>query len=222
MKHNRLALLLPILALSALGYADQPNSTNEEPADQATKTPFIEYDNRILFWPTHLGYERIKPNAVYTGIETYAIPVIKSGNNKYQYTLLDVEFRLGYNLFFREKDHFTPVVGTGYTQNIWKRHDHNPNRPGILYGLIGFLYWHEFNSRFNLGLNGKFLLGSTVNDKHNWGSPVMGTDISIPITFRLGSLRNWDLCIEPFTLYLHGSHGKQCYVGFRNSVGYRF
>jgi len=222
MKHHRLALLLSILTLSALGYAAQPSSTNDKPADQAKKTPFIEYDNRILFLPNHLGYERIKPNAVYAGIESYLLPTFGE-ENKYKCTLLDVEFRLGYNFFFRGKDHLTPIAGIGYTQNIWNHHDRKTKKPGILYGLAGFLYLHEFSSKFNLGLNGKFLIGGSLNNRRpNWGSPVMGMDIAIPIIFRLGNCRNWDLCIEPFTMYLHGSHAQEWFGGGRSSLAYRF
>ncbi len=220
MKHKHLALLLSTLALSALGYADQPSSTDNKSADQTKKTPFVEYDNRILFLPLHIGYERIKPNAVYVGIEGYLTPLVNKGNES---LLWDAEFRLGYNFFFKGRDHLTPIVGLGYVQDFFEHDDHTIHKPAVLYGLIGFLYCHEFNAKFNLGFNSKFLMGGPLSQKRfDWGSPVMGADISVPITFRFGKRKNWDYCLEPFTMYLHGSKTQQWFVGFRSSFGYRF
>jgi hypothetical protein len=132
----------------------------------------------------------------------------------------------------------TPFVGLGFFKdlrsehsNIWvvedgivtHHHHHSKMKPGIVYGTFGFLYDHEFNSIFTLGVNLKGLIGGPVNKKHfNWGSPVGGFDIAVPITFRFGHKRHWDARIEPFNIYLHGTNTTRNYFGFRSTVGYRF
>lgn len=151
---------------------------------------------------------------------------------------------MGYNFFYYGRDHFTPVVGVGLFKDYRKRFDQGvernidflglfiktsfnkyKSRPAIVYGMIGFLYDHEFNSVLNLGLNFKGMLGgASTKHRHDaqWGSTVVGCDISVPLTFRFGPKRHWDIRIEPFNIYMHGSHASQDYIGFRSTIGYRF
>ncbi len=216
MKHKYLKTLLPIFLMTAFVHADQGASTEEK------KEPnFIQYHNRmIVFFPLHQGYERIKPDAFYVGLEGYLASVLNKGNDN---LLLDAELRMGYNFFLNGRDHLTPFAGIGFVEDFFKRHDHVRHNPGVVYGAMGFLYDHEFNTIFNLGLHAKFLIGGPVGNKHfDWGTPVVGSDVSLPITFRFGHKRHWDYRIEPFNIYLHGSNDSQDYWGFRNSLGYRF
>jgi hypothetical protein len=220
MRNQYLKALLPILSMTVFGYADQAAADEKKSIDQ-TKPHFIQYHNRvILFAPFHQGYERIKPDAFYVGIEGFLASGLNKGKDN---TLLDLELRMGYNFFFKEKDHLTPFVGIGFVEDFFRHHDHLSHKPGIVYGTTGFLYDHEFNTIFSLGINAKLLIGGPVSKKRfDWGSPVIGTDISLPITFRFGHHRHWDYRIEPFNMYLHGSKASQDYFGFRNSLGYRF
>ncbi len=218
MKRHYLKMLLPILSTTLLGYA----ATKENNTIHQTKEPhFIQYHNRvILFSPFHQGYERIKPDAFYAGVEGFLAYCDNKERNNF---LLNTEVRMGYNFFLNGRDHLTPIAGVGFVENFFRHHKHTQHKPGIVYGTMGFLYDHEFNTIFNLGINVKFLVGGPIGKKHfEWGSPVVGTDISLPITFRFGRHRHWDCRIEPFNMYLHGSHGSQNYSGFRNSLGYRF
>ncbi len=203
------------ITLSALCIATAALQADYAP--QTENTPFIEYHNRMaVFTLNHLIYERIKPNAIYAGVEGWALLTV---NNKIS-AILEGEFRLGYNYFWNGRDHFTPLVGVGVFKDVAEYED---GRPAITYGTVGFLYDHEFTDVFNLGLNVKGVLGGPVSKKHfDWGSPIVGIDTSLPITFRFGYQRHWDFRLEPFNLYLHGSNASADYFGFRSTIGYRF
>lgn len=165
-------LLLPLLLLAGIGYAKEPVKT---------PTPFVEHHNRIvIFDPLHQAYERIKPNALYAGIEAW---LTAAYNHKHS-VILETEFRMGYNFFFNGRDHLTPVLGVGVFKD-YERHDHRTvvedwgyftvswhkrkARPAIVYGMAGVLYDHEFNSVVNLGLNVKGMVGGSSGK--NAGQP---------------------------------------------------
>lgn len=221
MTNRYLTKLLPILALSAFGFADQASPEEETSIDKAKELQSVQYHNRmVVFAPFHQAYERIKPDAIYAGAEGYLVPLLDS---KKEGVLLDAELRMGYNFFFNGRDHLTPFAGLGYFQDHFKFDRDHRHRPGVVYGAVGFLYNHEFDKTYNLGVNVKFLTGGAVEEKHfDWGSAIVGTDIAIPATFRFGKNRNWDYRLEPFNLYLHGSNASENYFGFRNTVAYRF
>ena len=222
MKNICLTLSLATLLVPVLGHTDDGSFWEKQPenVEIVTKvTPFYEYHNRmVVFSPTHQAYERIKPDDMYWGIEGWYV----RADNKHKNWLLNGEFRVGHNYLYNLVDHVTPFAGVGYIQDFSK-HYHNYHKPGIVYGTVGMLYDHEFNSVFTLGVNLKGLVGGPASKKHfNWGSPVVGADMSIPITFRLGHNRHWDLRLEPFNTYLYGTHACAYYVGSRCTVGYRF
>jgi hypothetical protein len=214
MKNYSLVSLFAIAA-TAFSYADS-TAANTKTSDPH----FNEYHNRIsVFSPCYQNYERTKTDSIYAGVSAYYEPEI---NHDRRY-LLNTELRMGYNYFFNGRDHLTPFAGVGYLQDFHTHHHHTKHQPGIVYGAVGFLYDHEFNTIFNLGFNMKLLLGGATSQKHfQWGSPVGGVDTSLPITFRFGRNRHWDYRIEPFNIYVRGSKASQDYFGFRNSIGYRF
>ena len=207
-----LTTLLSTIAVQGFSKQEEPNLSSA-----TGQPPFFEYHNRIiLFSPLHLGYERIKPKDLYWGIEGWAVPLKNSQSNLF----MDIEGRMGYNFFYNGRDHFTPFAGVGYLQDFSKKEYH---RPGVTYGTIGFLYDHEFNSVFNMGFNVKSLIGGAVShDRLNWGSPVLGVDIALPLTLRFGHNRHWDYRIEPFNTYIHGTEAYFNCLGCRNSIAYRF
>jgi hypothetical protein len=198
MKTKLLSLLatLPLFAFSNEGIENKPL--------------FPQYHNRvILFMPLHQGYDRIKNDAFYAGIEAFAT------NSSGDRLLANAELRLGYNFFFNQRDHVTPFAAAGYV-----RAEH---AQGVAYGALGVLYTHEFTSAFNLGLNAKALLGGPTGRSHfNWGSPVGGGQLSVPFTFRFGKNRHWDARLEPFDLFLVGSENSKNFAGCITSLGYRF
>ncbi len=189
--------------------------------EQLTTPLFIEYHNRMaVFSINHLVYERIKTNALYAGIEGWGLGTLNQNR-----IIAEGELRMGYNFFWNGRDHLTPLAGIGFFKDFHKMHEyrHHHMKPGIAYGTVGFLYDHEFTNVFNLGLNIKGILGGPVSKKHfEWGSPVGGVDVSLPITFRFGHKRHWDSRIEPFNIYLCSRQATFNYVGFRSTIGYRF
>jgi hypothetical protein len=222
-----LSVLLPFC-----GYAN-----SESKASTAEKTPFIEYHNRFaVFTFNHQVYERIKPDAFYVGLEGWITESMVTNKN-HSALIAEGECRLGYNLFYNGRDHLTPFIGGGVFQDLEKYHVHRVERrndgnlwllisrhklPLIGYGTLGVLYDHEFNSIFTLGMNVKGILGGSKHSHLEWGSPIFGVDGALPITFRFGNKRHWDLRMEPFDIYLHGSKISRNYLGFRSSFGYRF
>lgn len=226
MKPKYLALFLPTALLAFSQYSEENTvaQATKTPSKTATEqTPFIEYNNRMtVFAPLYQSYERTKPDAFYWGLVGYATNVI---NEKGHYDVFaQADFRLGYNYFYNGRDHFTPYVGIGW---INAAHHHLRSHNGVLFGELGFLYDHEFNRCFNLGVNLKGLVGGTVGSenhrRHSWGDGVaFGFDIGVPFTFRFGKDRHWDFRLEPFNVYLHGSKHQHNYFGFRNAFAYRF
>lgn len=220
------SLLTAFATLSPfLGFTDSVKS-------EKTEWPFREYHNRIsVFYPYHQAYERIKPDAFYVGVEGWVTGTLPKNR-----ALGEVELRMGYNFFYNGRDHLTPVAGVGVLKEtnirVWKfavddagfiRISNEVRAPAVIYGMIGCLYDHEFNSIFNLGLNVKAMIGGPSNKRHfDWGCPVGGIDVAMPITFRFGHNRHWDVRIEPFNTALFGTKNSRNYFGFRNTIGYRF
>jgi hypothetical protein len=207
--------------------------------NEVKKTPYVEYHNRMTcFSPFHQCYERIKNDAFYAGVEGWLIPAY---SEKRTHTILDAEFRMGYNFFCNGTNHVTPLVGVGMFEDFKVNHHnyHYTDKNGeiisahykhkkmaLVYAAVGFLYDHEFNSIFNLGLNSKGLFGAAVidnsPDKNDWGKFIAGVDVAMPITFRFGKNRHWDFRIEPFDIFIHGQENSMNYIGLRNTLGYRF
>lgn len=191
-------------------------------ASNETKEPrFKQYNNRMVVFPLfHQCYERLKIRDIYVGVEAFFVRTDTS------HILLNTELRMGYNFFFNRKDHMTPFVGVGYVQDFsYSYHGHFRlrHKPGIACMTQGFLYIHEFSSVFNLGVNGKVLMGGpTTKKRFNWGSPVIGAQASIPLTFRFGSDKHWDFRLEPFNLYLWSKKASHDYSGCMATFGYRF
>jgi hypothetical protein len=201
----------------------------------AEQPHFIEYNNRMaVFGPFHQVYERTKPEAFYVGVEAWLVGAVSCERDNHATALNEAELRMGYNFFWNGRDHLTPFAGIGvikdYSEkrsyswsnlNGWEHYKHS--KPAIGYGVVGFLYDHEFNRLFNLGTNLKLFVGGSSSHRHlSWGSPVYGVDLAVPITFRFGYKRHWDLRIEPFDIYLHGKEMARNYFGFRSTIGYRF
>jgi hypothetical protein len=204
------------------------------------KPKLYEYHNRIvIFDPLHQAYERIKPDAFYAGIELWATYALANGGSHVDQLIGEAELRMGYNYFFNGRDHVTPFVGVGvfkdfrveHVNHVTYRigsvvfHDHdNIIKPAVVYGVFGLLYDHEFNSFFTLGANFKGMVGGAASKKKHfkWGNPVGGIDVALPITFRFGPKRHWDIRLEPFDIFMHGTHISRNYFGSRCTVGYRF
>jgi hypothetical protein len=240
---KKIYLSLALLATSS-AFAEEElivSAQSEKAEAKAMAEPhFYEYNNRMaVFNPFHQVYERTKPHAYYVGVEAWLTYTWSSQHyaEGSAFLLGEAELRMGYNFFYNGRDHVTPFAGVGVVKDFKSEHHTNfaivngelftrrvsVHKPAVVYGVFGFLYDHEFNDFFTIGSNFKFLIGGSPTKRRvNWGSPVTGVDISIPITFRFGHQRHWDFRLEPFDLYLHGQNFSRNYLGFRSTVGYRF
>lgn len=198
------------------------------------KWPYHEYHNRIsVFAPNHIMYERIKPNSLYAGVDawaTWAGTTLKDNKTSYDHYLAEFEFRLGYSFFLNGRDYIRPILGLGVIKSEtdfeyhWNHKKHSTFKlPAVAYLTGGFMYEHEFNSIFNLGVNLKGIIGGGGSNSYvDWGGVVSGFDVSLPITFRFGRDRHWDLRLEPFNIFLIGSKTWANSFGGRGTFGYRF
>lgn len=210
-------------------------------ADKTSSPGSYQYGNRmVVFHIFRLNYERIKPNALYVGADAWFTWAMRSPSSDYHTNNIgfigEAEFRLGYNFLFNGKNHLTPLIGTGVFKDCGPslhkkkvtRTNYRYNRSfpikTLVYGTFGFLYDHEFNSIFNLGLNLKAIVGGDIGGARwrRWGNPVLGFDVTLPITFRFGRERHWDFRFEPFDIFLNGRRFDMNYFGFRTAFGYRF
>jgi hypothetical protein len=226
MKNRYLTLVAVLLALITLGHADEAILEKVFKKEKTgTLPPPLQYHNRaMLFTPAHIGYERIKLNDTYWGIEAFESPVFNKHKKK---SFANAELRVGHNFIYSGANFFTPFLMVGCAGANSTRHffdiDYRFKEWGVVYGGAGFLYTRQFDPIFNLGLNAKLLLGGSVHQKHKkLGSPTIGTDIAIPFTFRFGRHQRWDFRLEPFFFGLYGQKGSVGYLGWRNSLGLRF
>jgi hypothetical protein len=228
--------LVMVLILPSVFFSD-----SGEDVSVGKKWPYYEYNNRIsVFSANHILYERIKPNGIYAAVDlwaTWAGTTLKNESTTFNHYLAEAEFRMGYNFFFNGRDHITPLLGLGVIKpeadfkSEWgySRHEHHNSQkhkfkiPAVVYLTGGFNYDHEFNSIFNLGVNLKAIIGgSGSNDFVKWGLVVSGFDVALPITFRFGYKRHWDLRLEPFNIFLIGQDTYVNTFGGRGTFGYRF
>jgi len=185
-----------------------------EVKSNAVITPEHNYANRINFAFSRLGYERIKPEAFYFGVEAWY--VLTYGPTPFERTIGEAEARVGYNLFFNDEDRLTPIAGVG----CFKDFVHH-QKQGLVYGTLGVLYEHHFSHLFDLGVNLKVLGGADVG-RSRWGSPIWGYDISVPLTFHFGEKGNWDFRLEPFCIQMFGHRHTHSFGGGQSAFGYRF
>lgn len=181
-----------------------------------TNAPIPQYDNRINFSLSRLGYERLKPNGVYVGLQewfTFLMPW-----NHYSHWMNELEARVGYNFCFEGKDRLTPMIGGGFF-----RYSSKNNPQDIGYGLVAVFYEHTFNRLFSMGLNLKGTVGASKHEKNkNMGNPILGYQVDVPFTFRFGEKLNWDFRITPFYLAMNGKNWDLSTYGFYGEFGYRF
>jgi hypothetical protein len=204
--------MLPVILVTSVS-ADFSMKENEVKITTTDKT-LPAYANRINFGLSRLGYERIKPESLYFGIDMWY--VLTFGPIPFERTIGEAEVRLGYNLFFNDEDRLTPIVGMGCLKDFVHH-----QKQGLMYGTVGVLYEHRFSNLFDLGVNLKVLGGGDVG-RSRWGSPVWGYDISTPFTFHFGENRNWDFRLEPFYIQMFGHRNTHNFGGSRSAFGYRF
>src|SRR3569832_1658639 len=208
--------ILGMVAMMGMAYgAAKPPERVKHAAGTEPISP--QYDNRFGFSFDRVVFDRNKANSIYFGADFWMPYFFSHSRNSQFGHLYEGEFRLGYNFFLDGCDHFTPHVGAGYLYlNVG-----DFLKAKFSYTTAGLLYYHEFNTVFGWGLflkglAGKQLSGSEAK-KFAWG-----VDLSMPLVFRFGKARHWDLTLEPFYLYLESNHKTQAVFGGRGTFGYQF
>ena len=205
MKRN--TALVACLLTCVFTYADDQTSDN---------VVIPAYSHRINFELPRLGYEHIKPDAIYVGAECWYLWGFYS--NGIKFVLGEAEGRVGYNFSLNSSNTLTPFIGGGYFKSF------QPNKKQeIAYSSLGIRYEHVFGIVFNLGLNLEGMLGYSINNKHpSWGDPIWGVDVGLPLTWRFTKTRRWDFRFEPFFTGWLGQNREVFFAGARSAFGYRF
>lgn len=199
-------------------------------ADEAVE-PGMEiprYDNRIDFSLLRVGYERLKPQGVYVGVQEWY--TYFPGKHNPQWINI-VEGRLGYNFMFEGKDRLTPMVGGGFYRYFsdakptaqTRYYYGNLYKQGIGYIMAGAAYEHDFNRLFSMGLTMKLTIGTLANNEQvSWGNPIVGYQVEAPFTFRFARGRKWDYRSVPFVVSQMGQYYSSTILGVYGEFGYRF
>lgn len=198
----------------------------------------IHIKDNSLYYGLKAGYDFLKPQSFYAGIHAlYAMGRmhIKAEADKtkiYQDHVKGVfangEIRFGYNFFKSFPFFITPFVGIGgYHVRPFSsiRYVHD-----WLYGAVGVKAEYEFTPNFNAGLNLKGTRAfyfeqrfkkSSYSESIHKSSNVLGYEISVPLTLRIGNQGYWDLRFEPYFLKLN-SHSHSNIVGSEMTFSVRY
>ncbi len=198
----------------------------------------IKVDGTRFFWGLGLGYEYLKPDAVYFGIDILAISSEVDFNaSSHDHSLSwheadkgfgNLEVRLGLTLAPMDWM-VTPFLGTGI-YDIYALDHHNKEgfKEDLPYVTGGLNSRYAFNCTFELGLNLKVLrtfsakqtfrysAGTFTTHNNTWGG-----EIGVPFDWHIGCSKKWDIQLEPYFLTLNFS-GTQNVYGTRLLFGYRF
>ena len=189
-----------------------------------------------FFLGLRLGYEYLKPDAFYFGIdlmlaggshgfhESFKGHHIPQGNGRTGFG--NFELRFGYTCSTINWL-VTPYLCLGsYAFGSGSRHHHFDG--GMSYLGSGLHSRYEVSQIFNLGVNAK-IFASTYTDerfrflgiKQTNHHGLWGGEVSLPLIWRIGSHRRWDIQLEPYFLKLDFSEVQNVY-GSRFLFGYHF
>jgi hypothetical protein len=175
------------------------------------------------------GYERIKQDDLYFALIGWISPNYLSHSDAW---VVEGEARIGYTKSL-QKGHttLTPFIGGGYMNDIKKSHTHHRSHLRHLkehtlefaFGSYGLNINHTFTDLFGLGLNLKGLIGKgtigSFTHNNQWAN---GIDVGLPLTFRFGTKRHYDISFEPFYMFLKSKHDESSYLGNRLFIAYRY
>ncbi len=132
--------LLPFLSLSADAIDPAPDIKNE-------------YEHRINFGFLNFGYERIKPDSIYTGLDVKMISVLYSDAKKKDPLdyFVNSELRMGYNQALSQNDQIIPYLATGFS--VFSLQNKIDKVKNWTYASIGVKYFHQFGAIFEMGIH---------------------------------------------------------------------
>jgi len=122
-----------------------------------------EYEHRVNFGFLNLGYERIKPNSVYTGLDVKMTSILYCDARKKDPMdyFVNAELRMGYNHAFNENDQIIPYLSTGFS--VFSLQNKIDKVKNWTYASVGVKYLHQFGPLFEMGLHIKGYI--SINQK---------------------------------------------------------
>jgi len=192
-------------------------------------------DNGVYYGP-RLGYELTALNNLYLGIEgLYAVgnadirlkknDIVIHKSKSFGY-FANAEARAGYNISNENTKnfHLTPFLGIG---GYWIKPSNNYVE-NWLYATGGLRFDFLWNDSFDFGLNLKAMRSLAYEQKVNFHkvhshdhSNNWGYGIDVPLTWRLGETRQWNIQLDPYFLKLNCKSSENIWGGSLN-VGYLF
>lgn len=125
-----------------------------------TPTPLVPvHEHRINFGLLNIGYERIQPNSVYTGLDAKIGSFIHNEKEKSQIlnNYVNGEIRLGYNFLLNPVDSLTGYGGVGFS--VFSVEKEEGKLRSWNYGALGAKYFHQFGEIFEMGIHFKCHMG---------------------------------------------------------------
>jgi hypothetical protein len=189
-----------------------------------------------FFLGLRLGYERLKPQAFYFGIDIMAA----GGNHGFHESFkgyhipqsgggmgfANLDLRFGYT-FVIHRWLATPYLNYGAYAFGSGCHDHHFDG-GMTYLGGGVRSRYEISQIFNIGLNAEIFASIYTDEKlrifklkrsnhrGQWGG-----EIGLPLIWYVGSHKRWDIQLEPYFLKLDFAEVQNIY-GLRLLFGYHF
>lgn len=198
----------------------------------------IQIHGNKFFWGIGFGYEYLKPRAFYAGIDlltSYSTNTFRASQNGHDLcqTQDDTwfgssELRLGYT-FAQKKWLCSPYLGLGGYLVEGLFHTHSNFQERFSYVVGGVRTNYERSSVFHMGFNLKIFRSYYAIKSYYLSNgckltihpQVWGGELGIPLTWRIGSKKRWDVEVEPYFLQLDFSETQNIY-GTRLLFGYHF
>lgn len=189
-----------------------------------------------FFLGLKIGYEYLKPDAFYFGIDI----LVAGANHGFHESFKgggfpqsdgrtgfgNLELRFGYTIS-TPRWLTTPFLCIG-ENSFGSGSDHHHFDESISYLGGGVRSRYELSKSFNLGVN--FKIFSSMYREEKWRflrlkrvthNGLWGGEIGIPLIWRVGSKKRWDIQLEPYFLKLTFVEVQNIY-GTRLIFGYRF
>jgi hypothetical protein len=198
----------------------------------------VKVHGNRFFAGLNLGYEHIKPENLYAGIDflyAFSADDLKASYHHHSVSwdkadkgFGHLELRVGY-AFAPHNWIAIPFLGMG-TYNVYNidHHDHQGFKQAIPYVAAGVRSEYVFRDRFHLGINAKLLrsIGANQEFRYKGGKAtthdnMWGAEIGVPFVWNIDCQKRWDIQVEPYFLTLDFSQVQNIY-GARVLAAYRF
>ena len=128
-------------------------------------------EHSFKFGLLNLGYERIKTDCVYTGVETKIASILnmEDSKNKTLDHYINGEVRIGYNLGMGDLDVITPYGGVGFS--VFSIEKAEGKLKNWNYGALGVKYMHKFGEIFEMGLHIKGAMSISQKEYQTFSAP---------------------------------------------------